>query len=61
MLLMKKLIQCYQFISRVNGNYVRNSRRTFAMPSISDENFEKTIDILIGGVIAMIASLQGCY
>lgn len=32
----------------------------FAMPSISDENFEKAIDILIGGVkIAMIASFTG--
>jgi hypothetical protein len=32
----------------------------FAMPSISDANFEKAIDILIGGVkIAMIASFTG--
>lgn len=32
----------------------------FSMPSISDENFEKAIDILIGGVkIAMIASFTG--
>lgn len=32
----------------------------FSMPSISDKNFEKAIDILIGGVkIAMIASFTG--